>query len=142
MSDKSNNQGRGYEYACLIALRNEIGKYRKVEVIENSCYQASLNAWNTLGEQEKIWYTVSAIAMTSTLFKIEPLLIEEDNDVLKLMIQPDSMGELGDVRDILARHIMSPVRFSKSLLNMKSLGVDNFIEVGPGKTLSGFVKRI
>ena len=47
-----------------------------------------------------------------------------------------------DVRDILARHIMSPVRFSKSLLNMKSLGVDNFIEVGPGKTLSGFVKRI
>lgn len=47
-----------------------------------------------------------------------------------------------DVRDILARHIMSPVRFSKSLLNMKSLGVDNFIEVGTGKTLSGFVKRI
>ncbi len=47
-----------------------------------------------------------------------------------------------DVRDILARHIMSPVRFSKSLLNMKSLGVDNFIEVGPGKTLSGFVRRI
>ena len=102
MSNKSNNQGRGYEYACLIALRNEIGKYRNVEVIENSCYQAVLNAWNTLGEQEKIWYTVSAIAMTSTLFKIEPLLIEEDNDVLKLMIQPDSMGELGDVRDILA----------------------------------------
>ena len=47
-----------------------------------------------------------------------------------------------DIRDILARHIVSPVRFSKSLLNMKSLGVDNFIEVGPGKTLSGFVKRI
>ena len=44
--------------------------------------------------------------------------------------------------DILARHIVSPVRFSKSLKMMKDLGVEEFIEVGPGKTLSGFVKRM
>ena len=47
-----------------------------------------------------------------------------------------------DIRDILARHIVSPVRFSKSLKMMKDLGVEEFIEVGPGKTLSGFVKRM
>ncbi len=47
-----------------------------------------------------------------------------------------------DIKDILAKHIINPVRFSKSLKNMKEFGVDEFIEVGPGKTLTGFVKRI
>lgn len=47
-----------------------------------------------------------------------------------------------DVKEILAKHIVSPVRFSKCLKKMKELGVDEFIEVGPGKILSGFVKRM
>lgn len=47
-----------------------------------------------------------------------------------------------DVKDILARHIVSPVRFSKSLETMLEMGVDTFIEIGPGRTLSGFVKRM
>jgi [acyl-carrier-protein] S-malonyltransferase len=46
-----------------------------------------------------------------------------------------------DVRDILAKHIVNPVRFSKTIKTMLTDGVDTFIEIGPGKTLSGFVKR-
>ncbi len=47
-----------------------------------------------------------------------------------------------DIQDILAKHIISPVHFEKCLQTMISEGVDTFIEVGPGKTLSGFVKRM
>ena len=36
-----------------------------------------------------------------------------------------------DIKDILAKHIVSPVRFSKCLQTMLDLGVDTFIEVGP-----------
>lgn len=46
-----------------------------------------------------------------------------------------------DIRDILAKHIINPVRFSKTLQTMINEGIDTFIEIGPGKTLSGFVKR-
>ena len=46
-----------------------------------------------------------------------------------------------DVKDILAKHIISPVRFSKTVQTMLNEQVDTFIEIGPGKTLSGFVKR-
>lgn len=47
-----------------------------------------------------------------------------------------------DKKDILAKHIISPVRFSKSLKTMVDMGIDTFVEIGPGKTLSGFVKRL
>ena len=50
--------------------------------------------------------------------------------------------EADDIKDILAKHVMSPVRFSKSVQNMIEQGVDAFIEIGPGKVLSGFVKKI
>ena len=47
-----------------------------------------------------------------------------------------------NVKDILAKHIISPVRFSKTLEKMIIDGIDTFIEIGPGKTLTGFLKRI
>lgn len=47
-----------------------------------------------------------------------------------------------DIADILARHIINPVRFSDALKNMYANGIDTFVEIGPGKTLSGFVKRM
>ena len=50
--------------------------------------------------------------------------------------------ENDNIKDILAKHIVSPVRFSKGLQEMLAMGVDTFIEIGPGKTLAGFVKRI
>lgn len=50
--------------------------------------------------------------------------------------------ESDDIPDILAKHIISPVKFTKVLKNMYDDGIDTFIEIGPGKTLSGFVKRM
>lgn len=47
-----------------------------------------------------------------------------------------------NMSDILARHIVNPVKFLDVLKNMYADGVDTFIEIGPGKTLSGFVKRM
>lgn len=46
-----------------------------------------------------------------------------------------------DVKEILANHIINPVRFVNGLQTMIDMGIDTFIEIGPGKTLSGFVKR-
>ena len=47
-----------------------------------------------------------------------------------------------NIREILANHVTHPVRFSKSIEYMLQNGVDTFVEIGPGKTLTGFVKRI
>lgn len=44
--------------------------------------------------------------------------------------------------EILADHVTHPVRFSDSIKYMMENGVDTFIEIGPGKNLTSFVKRI
>ncbi|MDR0818501.1 MAG: ACP S-malonyltransferase [Oscillospiraceae bacterium] len=45
------------------------------------------------------------------------------------------------VSGMLAKQIMSPVRFEAGLRELTKLGVDTFVEIGPGKVLSGFVKK-
>lgn len=47
-----------------------------------------------------------------------------------------------NVAETLAKHIMNPVRFTSCLQTMYDNGIDTFVEVGPGKTLSAFVKRM
>ena len=47
-----------------------------------------------------------------------------------------------DVRDVLSKHITSPVRFEDGIKEMIDMGIDTFVEIGPGKTLTGFVKKI
>ncbi|MEI4337785.1 ACP S-malonyltransferase [Streptococcus suis] len=48
----------------------------------------------------------------------------------------------GDIKSLLTRQVMEPVRFYESIATMQEAGVTNFIEIGPGKVLSGFVKKI
>jgi len=51
-------------------------------------------------------------------------------------------SENDDKKDILAKHVINPVRFSDSIKYMIENGVDTFIEIGPGKVLTGFVKKV
>lgn len=46
------------------------------------------------------------------------------------------------VADFLIRQIVSPVRWEESVRRMRVMGVTSFLEVGPGKILSGLVRRI
>ena len=46
------------------------------------------------------------------------------------------------VRELLTRQVMEPVRFYDSISKMQEAGVTEFIEIGPGKVLSGFIKKI
>ena len=42
---------------------------------------------------------------------------------------------------LLAKHIVSPVRFTSELAAMQAAGAERFVEFGPGKTLTGLVKK-
>jgi len=101
MSEQSNNQGRAYEYICLITLYNEINKQRKVKIIKNSAYDSAEKAWTLVPKEFQDTLTISAESIVSSIFDVEPMIIEPNQDVLTLKIQSDNEGENGDVRDIV-----------------------------------------
>ncbi len=50
--------------------------------------------------------------------------------------------DVSQVRDLLTRQVSSSVRWQQSVEAMIAEGTDTFVEIGPGKTLSGFMKKI
>ncbi|MDO5391524.1 MAG: ACP S-malonyltransferase [Eubacteriales bacterium] len=50
--------------------------------------------------------------------------------------------EPDEVKDLLIRQVSSPVKWQQCVETMIEDGVDTFIEIGPGKTLTGFMKKI
>lgn len=53
----------------------------------------------------------------------------------------DELTDFSDMPEILSRHIMSPVKFTSELEKLSAAGYDKFVECGPGKVLTGLVKK-
>ena len=47
-----------------------------------------------------------------------------------------------EVRELMVGQLTGPVRWTQSVRKLASLGVDTFVEIGPGRTLTGLVKKI
>ena len=52
------------------------------------------------------------------------------------------ISDVHDIKGILKEQVMSSVLWEDIIKNMIKEGVDTFIEIGPGKALCGFVKKI
>lgn len=66
----------------------------------------------------------------------DPILTIVSNTTAKEFLSKEEIAE------IMVKQVMSPVYWEDSVRKMIDLGVDTFIEVGPGKTLSSFIKKI
>lgn len=57
-------------------------------------------------------------------------------------VTADYVTDLSEVKPLLEKQVASSVRWQQSVERMIKDGVDTFIEIGPGKTLSGFMRKI
>ena len=57
-------------------------------------------------------------------------------------VTADYVTDKAQVKDLLARQVASSVRWQQSVEKMIADGVTTFIEIGPGKTLAGFMRKI
>ena len=101
MSNKSNNQGRAYEYAWIEILYETLKNIRPTKIIKNSSFDANKNCFKILSDEQKNIYDISAKAALETIFEIEPRICEISNDELTLEFLKDEFGIKGDVRDIV-----------------------------------------
>ena len=74
--------------------------------------------------------------------EINKLEFNEGYNVLMSNVTADKIQDISEIKDLLIKQIENRVRWRESVINMVNDGVNIFIEIGPGKVLSGLIKRI
>ncbi len=82
------------------------------------------------------------IASEKLRLELEKIDINTPNKIVYKNINSEKYEKSDNMIDILAKHVKSPVHFSRIIQNMIDDGVDTFIEIGPGKILTSLVKRV
>ena len=57
-------------------------------------------------------------------------------------VTAEEVRDISETKALLAKQVSSPVRWMQSMEYMIERGVDTFVEIGPGRTLAGFMKRL
>lgn len=74
--------------------------------------------------------------------KLEEVKFHKGNGVKVIKnIDGEIYTEKDNIKEILANHIVNPVRFDKAIQLMKQEKIERYIEIGPGKVLTGFIKK-
>ncbi|MBV7273265.1 ACP S-malonyltransferase [Clostridiaceae bacterium UIB06] len=117
---------------------------------EVNAVEAACNKLKEKGALKTVMLAVSGPFHTSMLAPAaEKLETELDNVSINDFKIPVITNVTGDViegkekvKPYLKKQVMSTVLFEKSIKKMMDMGVDTFVEIGPGKALSSFVKKI
>ena len=86
----------------------------------------------------------SLMSKATNIMKEELNKISFSNGINKLIsnVTAEAISGAEDLKSLLIKQIENRVRWRESVINMINNEVDHFIEIGPGKVLSGLVKRI
>ena len=74
--------------------------------------------------------------------EIRKLNFKEPKNILISNVTGKKISNSNELKDLLVKQIESRVRWRESVLLMIDKGINQFIEIGPGKVLSGLIKRI
>lgn len=132
---------------CMIANYNAPGQI--VIAGDKNAVEKASEAVVEKGAKRAVMLNVSGPFHTSLLKPAAEKLSEELKSVelndMNIPVITNLTAEVvkdkSEVKDILVKQVMNPVRWEQSVKKMIELGVDTFVEMGPGKTLSSFVKK-
>ncbi len=74
--------------------------------------------------------------------EIDKLSFHDTKNKLISNVTADEISDKNELKKLLVNQIENRVKWRESVINMIDKGVNHFIEIGPGKVLSGLVKRI
>ena len=135
------------KYDCFIANDNSVGQIvlsGNIEDLEKM--MVDLKASNI----KNIKLPVSAPFHCKLMNKATHVMNEEikklnfkvSKNILISNVTGKEISDTNELKDLLVKQIESRVRWRESVLLMIKKGITQFIEIGPGKVLSGLIKRI
>lgn len=128
-----------YNTQGQVVISGEKTAVEQAEIIAKEMGAKKVRILKTSGP----FHTKKLIEASNALRKdLEKININKFKTKVVKNINGDIYKDEENIKAILAEHMISPVKFSKCLETMLKMGIDTFVEIGPGKTLSGFVKRI
>ena len=74
--------------------------------------------------------------------EIDKMEFKDSDRKLISNVTAEEISNKNELKKLLIEQIENKVRWRESIINMVNEGVDHFIEIGPGKVLSGLIKRI
>ena len=74
--------------------------------------------------------------------ELKKITFSSGNNKLISNVTAEAISDPEDLKSLLIKQIENRVRWRESVINMINNDVDHFIEIGPGKVLSGLIKRI
>tara|TARA_B100001063_G_scaffold104494_1_gene97570 strand:- start:746 stop:1672 length:927 start_codon:yes stop_codon:yes gene_type:complete len=74
--------------------------------------------------------------------EIDKVNFQDADNILISNVTADEIQNTTDLKTLLVKQIENRVRWRESVINMTNKGITQFIEIGPGKVLSGLIKRI
>lgn len=74
--------------------------------------------------------------------ELDEVKIEKTDIVILPNVTGEVLSDFSNLAELLENQVKSSVQWQKTVESMLDMGIDTFIEVGPGKSLSGFIKKI
>ena len=74
--------------------------------------------------------------------EFEKIVFQDSNNILISNVTANEISNKEELKKLLIEQIENRVRWRESIINMIDKGINHFIEIGPGKVLSGLIKRI
>lgn len=101
-TSNSSKYGKAYEYACVLALVDQVKVLREIEIEENSSVSIARQQYNSVDKALKKDMDLSAKAGIKVIMEMEPRITEDGKDKLTVTLQPDTAAtKKGDIRDVL-----------------------------------------
>ncbi len=135
------------KYQCFIANDNSDGQLvlsGKNEDLEKLCLDLRKNSIKNIVLPVSAPFHCKLMNKATEIMKneIEKLNFTLSKKKLVSNVTGKSISDVTDIKNLLIKQIESRVKWRDSIKHMTQNGTTDFIEIGPGKVLSGLVKRI
>ena len=140
-------ENKNSNYSCFLANDNSDGQVvvsGKIEDIENFIIELKkLNIKNIKLPVSAPFHCPLMKSATNIMRnELSKINFSAPKNMIVSNVTAEPSNDPEKIRDLLIKQIEKPVRWRESVINMIKQGNKKFIEIGPGKVLSGLIKRI